>query len=386
MAEDDDLELEEDFGEESDVVVIIDNGSGTCKAGLSTDTAPTAVFPEVVGRPRKLWRSQLDKDIYLGDQVDSHRSKLTCSHPLENGIIENFENMELLWEYTFDEMLKVNPAEHPLLLTEPPYNPKPNRERMVEVMFESFGVPVLNISIQGVLALLGQGRTTGLVLDSGDGVTHTIPIFDGFGMPHCINRLDLAGRDLTVLLGKFLAQEGYCLTTTSDMDQVRRMKEQQCYVSQDPSTEFAEQEEFRLPDGRVIPLADERWKCPETLFNPSQAGLESQGVAGLVWESIKNCEIDLRRTLLSNVVLSGGSTMFQGFPERLTKELRSYAPTATQGNIRVVQTADRKYAVWTGAQVFATLRNMQEDQWISYEEYEEYGARYIHDKISVKYK
>lgn len=257
---------------------------------------------------------------------------------------------------------------------------------MVEVMFESFGVPVLNISIQGVLALLGQGRTTGLVLDSGDGVTHTIPIFDGFGMPHCINRLDLAGRDLTVLLGKFLAQEGYCLTTTSDMDQVRRMKEQQCYVSQDPSTEFAEQEEFRLPDGRVIPLADERWKCPETLFNPSQAGLESQGVAGLVWESIKNCEIDLRRTLLSNVVLSGGSTMFQGFPERLTKELRSYAPTATQGNIRVVQTADRKYAVWTGAQVFATLRNMQEDQWISYEEYEEYGARYIHDKISVKYK
>merc|ERR1719281_1410725 len=137
------------------------------------------------------------------------------------------------------DRLKVNPADHPVLLTEKPYNPKVSRERMVEIMFETFGVPSLNISIQGVLALLGQGRTTGLVLDSGDGVTHTIPIFDGFGMPHCINRLDLAGRDLTVLLAKLLAQESYCLTTTSDMDQVRCMKEKLCYVSVDPSTEFA---------------------------------------------------------------------------------------------------------------------------------------------------
>merc|ERR1719333_46998 len=155
--------------------------------------------------------------------------------------------MELLWEKTFIDFLDVNPQEHWVLLTEPPYNPKPNREKMVETMFETFGVPSLNVSIQGVLALLGQGRTTGLVLDSGEGVTHTIPIFDGFGLPHCINRLDLAGRELNTLLAKLLAQEGTCLTTTTDQHHVRLMKEKHCYVALDPSSEFAETVSYKIP-------------------------------------------------------------------------------------------------------------------------------------------
>lgn len=384
-AEGDEEAYAEDDGLDEEVVIIIDNGSGVCKAGLSCDEAPRAVFPESLGRPRKVWRSSLDKDAYFGDEVNEVRNKLSISYPLENGIIENFEQMELLWEYTFFDQLKVNPNRHPVLLTEPPYNPKPNREKMVEIMFEAFGVPSLNISIQGVLALLGQGRTTGLVLDSGEGVTHTIPIFDGFGLPHCINRLDLAGRELNTLLAKLLAQEGICLTTTVDQHHVRAMKERHCYCALDPASEFAETVVYSLPGGREVPLTDERWKCPEALFNPSLVGLESLGVAGLVWESISRCDIDVRKTLLSNVVLSGGSTMFPGFSERLTKELRGYAPTASQANIRVVQSKDQKYAVWSGAQVFASLRSMQEEQWMTIEDYDEYGVSFIHDKIAVKY-
>merc|ERR1719199_410014 len=283
------------------------------------------------------------------------------------------------------EMLEVNPTEHPVLLTEPPYNPKPNREKMVEIMFETFGVPSLNISIQGVLALLGQGRTTGLVLDSGEGVTHTIPVFDGFGMTMGIQRLDLAGRELNTLLAKLLAQEGTCLTTTTDQHHVRLMKEKHCYCALDPSKEWADTVEYKLPDGRNVQLSDERWKTPEALFNPSIVGLESLGIGGIVWESISRCEIDVRRTLLSNVVLSGGSTMFPGFADRLTRELRGFAPTATQANIRVVQSKDQKHAVWCGAQVFATLRSMQEEQWMTFEDYDEYGANFIHDKIAIKY-
>jgi actin beta/gamma 1 len=378
-------EEEEDDGIDEDVVVIIDNGSGTCKAGLSCDEAPKAVFAEVVGKPRKVWRSSLEKDIYYGDEVNDVRNKLAVTYPLENGIIENFEHMELLWEHTFFEQLKVQPHKHPVLLTEPPYNPKPNREKMVEIMFETFGVPSLNISIQGVLALLGQGRTTGIVLDSGEGVTHTIPIFDGFGLPHCINRLDLAGRDLNTLLAKLLAQEGTCLTTTTQQHHVRQMKEQHCYVAMDPTAEFAESVDYRIPGEKPVTLTDERWKCPEALFTPSMVGLESVGVAGLVWESITRCDIDLRKMLLSNVVLSGGSTMFPGFGERLAKDLRGFAPTASQAHVRVVQSKDQKLAVWSGAQVFANLRSMQEDQWMTIEDYDEYGVSFIHDKIAVKY-
>lgn len=386
MAEEENADLEDD-GIDEDVVIIIDNGSGVCKAGLSSDDAPSAVFPEIVGRPRKSWKSP-DKEIYFGDEVASCRDKLSIRYPLENGIIENFEDMELLWEYTFYDKLQANPARHPVLLTEPPYNPKPNRERMVEMMFETFGVPSLHISIQGVLALLGQGRTTGLVLDSGEGVTHTIPIFDGYGMNYCIKRLDLAGRDLNVLLGKLLAQEDICLTTTTEQHHVRLMKEQHCYVAMDPASEFVDDADavtYTMPDGRKIELREERWKCPEALFNPSMVGIESVGVAGLVWESIQKCEIDNRKPLLSNVVLSGGSTMFPNFGERLAHELRSSAPATARQDIRVVQQRGQRYAVWSGAQVFASLRNMQEVQWMTIEDYDEYGASFIHDKIAVRF-
>jgi len=380
-------EQEDEDDELDERVIIIDNGSGMCKAGLSTDQAPTHIFPEYIGRPRGSWKAEGKlKEVYIGDEVTPELcSKLSLTYPLENGIIEDFESMELLWDYTFKQ-LNVDPSRHPVLLTEPPYNAKPNREQMVEIMFEVFQVPSLNISIQGVLALLGQGRTTGLVLDSGEGVTHCVPIFDGFGLPHCINRLDLAGRDLNTLLCKLLSMEGKSrLTTTEDMQCARQMKEQLCYVALEPDKEIAEQKDFRMPDGRKVELNDERWKCPEALFTPALMGLESMGVGGLVWDSISRCDLDLRKTLLSNVVLSGGSTMFPGFSERLAKELKSFAPMAAQADIRVLKSKDQTNAVWSGGQVFASLRSIQEETWMTYEDYEEYGASLMHDKIAVKY-
>jgi actin beta/gamma 1 len=144
--------------EDEDVVVIIDNGSGTCKAGLSTQEVPKVVFPEYIAKPREAYKKDLEKEYYFGHEVDAVRGKVSVQYPLENGIIENFEQMELIWEYTFDTLLGVNTQNHPVLLTEPPYNPKPNRERMVEIMFETFGVPSLNISIQGVLAFSARAE------------------------------------------------------------------------------------------------------------------------------------------------------------------------------------------------------------------------------------
>mmetsp|Transcript_15128 Transcript_15128/g.43703 ORF Transcript_15128/g.43703 Transcript_15128/m.43703 type:complete len:419 (-) Transcript_15128:193-1449(-) len=404
-----DVDPDDDDGISEDIAVIIDNGSGVCKAGLSSDTFPRVVFPSVVGMPRQAYRDVLDRDIYFGDdvlpfgdmaspEVIDRCGKLSVHYPLENGIIENFEHMERLWEYAFLDKLNVNPQRHPVLLTEPPYNPKPNREKMVEIMFEAFEVPMLNISIQGVLALFEAGRMTGLVLDSGEGVTHTLPIFQGFGLPHCINRMDIAGRELNTLLAKLMAaasaqgsDRGMCLTKTTEQQHVRRMKEQFCYVASDPAKEFPEPATYRLPDGREVTLTDERWQTPEALFDPSLVGFETGtlGVAGMVWNSITRCDIDVRRTLLNNVVLSGGSTLFPGFTDRLTDELRRFAPPASQGNVRVVQRkhehGDQRFAVWRGAQVFAGLRTMSEDQWISREEYDEFGVQLVHDRLAVKY-
>jgi len=376
---------EEEEEEDDSPVVIIDAGSGICKAGLSTSRTPTHVFADVVGRPRARWQSSFDTDLFCGDDVGPHRSKLAFSYPVQNGIIENFDDMQRIWDHTFS-LLDVNASDHPVLITEPPYNPRPNRERMVEMMFEYYLVPSLNVSIQGVLALFGHGRSTGLVLDSGEGVTHTIPIYEGFGLTPSIQRLDLGGRDLNTLLAKLLAKEGVSLTTTDAQHQVRLMKEKHCYCALDPTLEYAEPVQVVLPDGREVTLEDERWKCPEALFNPSIGGMESIGVAGLVWESVSKCDIHTRRSLLSNIVLSGGSTMFRGFAERLTSDLRDRAPTAAQADIKIVPPQDRHdFAVWNGAQVFAELRHIQPGQWMTCEDYDEFGASYIHDKISVRF-
>jgi len=378
----------DDDGISEDVCLILDNGSGSIKAGLSTDNEPKHIFPEIVGRPREKWKNKLTKELYVGDDAFEGLNQMVIRHPIENGIIENFEDMEKLWEYTFFEKLDANPMRHPLILTEPPYNPKPNREKVAELMFESFGVPCLNISIQGVLALLGHGRTSGVVLSSGEGVTSTIPIFDGFGLPHCINRMDAAGKDLNVILGKLMAKNGLSLVKTDEKFQTQKIKEAHCYVSQDPTEESAEAVEYTLPDGRKVSLKDERWQSTEGLFSPAAGGLdpENMGVASMVWDTVSKCEMDTRRTLLSNIVIAGGSTMFPGFSDRLTKELKAVAPSGIQTGIRVVQGKNAVNTVWIGGQIFASLRAMQEDQWVTIEDYDERGVGYIHEKIAVKYK
>jgi actin-related protein len=292
--------------------------------------------------------------------------------------------MEAIWEYIFDDLLQVNSHDYPVLLTEPPFNPKPNRERIVEIMFETFQVPDLNISVQGVLALLGQGRTTGLVVDSGDGVTHTVPVYEAFAMPHAAQRLNIAGRELNNVLAKRLAQRDICMTTTDDQQHVRAMKEKHCYVSLEPSAESADPVTYRFPDGRAVELKDERWLTPEALFNPELIGWEGEGVSKIAWKSISQCDIDLRKSLMGAIVLSGGTTCFPNFPQRLLQDVKLLCPASAASSIKVVASPERHFAVWHGAQVSASVRYMNMAQWMSSDEYDEYGPGYIHEKLAFK--
>ena len=174
--------------EEEVTAVVIDNGSGVCKAGFAGDDAPRAVFSSVVGRPKVpgIMVGLDQNEVYVGEEAMQKRGVLRFGHPIENGIVENWDDMEKVWHHTLYSELKVSPEEHPILMTEAPLNPKENREKMTSIMFEVFNVPCLYVSVQAVLALYSNGRTTGVVLDSGDGVSHTVPIYEGYAIPHAI--------------------------------------------------------------------------------------------------------------------------------------------------------------------------------------------------------
>ncbi|KAK9989862.1 hypothetical protein SO802_030101 [Lithocarpus litseifolius] len=357
--------------------IVCDNGTGSVKAGFAGDDAPCVLFPSIIGRPRNS-HAMIgigQKAIYFGDEAQARRGILSLSYPIEHGIVRDWEAMERLWEHTFDKELRVNIEEHPVLLTEAPLNPKTNREKMVEIMFEAFTIPATFIAIQAVLSLYASGRTTGMVMDSGEGVTHAVPIYEGYALPHAIQRLDLAGKDLTDYLTKILAEEGYIFTTSAEREIVRDIKEKLSYVAMDFEKELGVPKEssepeklYELPDGQVITIGAGRFKCPEVLFDPRRMGMESGGVHEIVLRSIRRCDMDIRREMFGNLVLSGGTTMIPGLADRLAKELSSLAPPGVR--VRVVAPPERKYSVWIGGSILASLSTFQQ-MWITKEDYME---------------
>ncbi|KAJ3354220.1 Actin- protein 2 [Allomyces javanicus] len=383
-------------------IIVCDNGTGFVKAGFSGSKFPTTVFPSVMGRPMLRAEEAMDasvelKDLMIGDEAAAARSMLQMSYPMENGIVRNWDDMEKMWEYTFHDKLGVTDlTDAKILLTEPPLNPRRNREKMVEVMFEKFGFDGAYIAIQAVLTLYAQALMTGVVVDSGDGVTHIVPVYEGYSLPHLTKRLDIAGRDITRYLIKLMTLHGYNFNSTADFETVRQMKEKLCYVAYDLDLEqkLATEttvlvEQYTLPDGRVIKVGSERFEAPEALFQPHLVDVESPGLAEVLFNAINASDMDTRPELYKHILLSGGTTMYPGLSSRLEKEVRQlYLQRILKGDvsrmhkfkIKVEDPPGRKHAVFMGGAVLAELMKNNPLFWMTKAEYAEKGVRVL-DKL-----
>jgi len=385
--------------------VVIDNGSGLLKAGFAGSDRPQCVFSSAVGRLKhghsntiRVYGGELEGgDCFVGDRVQAHRGVLRIAYPLEHGIVKDWEDMERVWAHAYSkECLSIKSEEHPVLLTEAPLNPHRNRERAAEVFFERFNAPALYVAPQAILSLYASGRSTGLVLDCGDGVTHVVPVYEGFALPHAVVRADVAGRDVTNRLQLLLRRGGCTLATSSEREIVRQIKEECGRVAFSPEAEAgvggggsggggggsvggggagaSPVAEYRLPDGEVVNVGAACWQAPEVLFSPDLAGSEEPGVHGCLHRALMRSDRDLRATLYKQIVLAGGSTLFKGFGDRLLNELRKLSPSGTK--IIVSAPPLRQWSTWVGGSILAAL-NTFNAMWVTRAAYDEHGARLL---------
>ncbi|WFD34452.1 centractin- actin- protein of the dynactin complex [Malassezia cuniculi] len=307
---------------------------------------------------------------FIGRRAQELRGLLRINYPMEHGIVTDWEDMERIWSHVYADELKTLSEEHPVLLTEAPLNPRQNRDMAAQIFFETFNVPALYMSVQAILSLYSSGRTTGVVLDSGDGVTHAVPVYEGFSLPHAVRRIDVAGRDVTDYLQTLLRRSGCYLHTSAEREIVRAIKEKCCYVAPPERSldDGKKSEEFALPDGNVVRLGAERTRAPEILFNPELVGLEDPGAHQILADSIARADLDLRRSLYSSILLSGGTTLTKGYGDRLLGELKRVAPHDIK--IKIFAPPERKYATWIGGSILAGLSTFRR-MWVSAEQYEE---------------
>lgn len=387
-----------DYDEDDDrEAVVLDNGTGIMKAGYSGDDAPSAMFPACVGHyTRKCPRKEGDPEFYIGQKAQEKRGILMLKYPIDHGCISNWDDMERIWRYTFTEELNcVVGAENEededvrgVLISEPPNNPRADREKTTEIMFETFGVRRFYLALQAVLALYASGRTTGVVLDIGTGVSHTVPVYSGYSVPRAVLRNNLAGRDLTNYMCEIMMDEGVSLTTSADREIGNQMKENACYCAMDFDAEmkdFKDDMDFEMPDGQEVKIKDQRIRCPELMFNPMEMdGREMPGVQDLIKKTIERCEMDIRKDLWSSIVLSGGSTMFKNFPQRLEAECNRVKPGEAI-DVKIIAVPERQISVFIGAALLTGLSTF-DDMWIPKDSdpaydiygYDEVGPSIVH--------
>ena len=370
--------------EESKPHIIIDNGGGSIKAGFTGDNEPKVVFQTMIGYPKNQVDNTGDKkEYYIGKNAEEKKEELKLNYPIEYGIVKNWDEMEQIWGHIFSNELCASPEEHNVMLTEVPQNPKFNREKMIQIMFETFNVPKFYIANPANLSIYAVGKFTGFVVDLGDGISQFAPIYEGYSIANNIIIQRLGGRDLTEYMVKQLQNQGYSFYTTSSKEIAKDIKEKACYAAlyYEDEIKYIEPFDYELPDGKHLIIKEPRIICPEILFKPEIIGIEINiyNIGETCNNLIQKCDIDKRKDFYHSIILSGGTSMINGLPERFTREIKALAPYSMKEEVKVIASPERKYAAWIGGSILSSISTF-ESMWITKDEYEEYGIDIVHKK------
>ncbi|XP_066110776.1 actin-like protein 7B [Saccopteryx bilineata] len=363
--------------------LIIDLGSQYCKCGHAGQPRPTHFISSTVGRrhPEAAEVGDARKETYVGHELLNMEAPLKLVNPLKHGVVVDWDCVQSICEYVFHTAMKIVPEEYAILVSDPPLSPRGNREKYAELMFETFGVPALHVASQSLLSLYSYGKTTGLVVESGHGVSHVVPISEGNVLPGLTGRAEYAGGALTNYLLQLLNEAGHRFTD-AHLHIVEHIKKMCCYSAFLPEEELGLRleelrVEYELPDGELITIGHERFRCAEMLFQPGLVGSGQPGLQALTAACLGQCrEAGFREEMSGNVLLCGGCTMLDGFPERFQRELSALCPGDSPA---VAAAAERKTSVWTGGSILASLQAFQQF-WVSKEEFQEWGGAAIYTK------
>ncbi|XP_004759684.1 actin-85C-like isoform X1 [Mustela putorius furo] len=364
------------------VPLVCDYGSGFSKVGFSGMEAPRAVFPTILGKLRhdNLLVGMEEEDWFIGDEAQKRRRELNLQCPVSRATVTNWDNMEKIWHHSFYQVLCIAPEQHPLMVTEPPSNPMSSKEKMSQILFETFNVPALHLANQGVLSLYASGQTSGTTIESGEGMTYFVPIIDGCPLHQSTIQMDIAGQDLTLYLLQLLTDSGHSLVSRGDWEYIRDIKEKCCYVASDfkkekmkaSSPSYARK--FQLPDGQEITLGPEKFLCPEGLFQADLMGRNSLGIHMKAFRSVSSCSPALWKILFGHMVLSGGTGCCPGLRFRLQREIAALvSPTI---NVKVSSCPSSIHSAWLGGSILSSLSTFK-DMWVTNKEYKDIGASIV---------
>lgn len=376
--------------------LVLDPGTCNWKMGVASETLPTVNIPAALGLPAKtkslLKKKSADDDDYgtsssnkilYGEDALHNAGRCNLAFPMSRGVVENWDQAEQLFHHCVAELEIIDELEDSsILIAVPPYNNRECTERFAAMCMESFMMSKIAVFQSGVCSLYASGRTTGIVLESGEGVTSIMPVYDSFPLERSVNRLNWGGADVTDHMRRLLYERGFSFSSAVDEWQVRLIKEKLGYVAEDYTKELERSaddlmEEFDLPDGQAVEVAKERFRAPEIMFNPSIVHQEHPSISDFVAGTIKTCDINIRKDLSANIILSGGNTMFEGFAKRLQNEVIGHFP-GMFGSVNVVESPDRTNLVWAGGAVICSLDSF-DPFWVTKDIYEENGPTIVHN-------